>query len=83
MTGHTARALSGVGAWPQVPLKTVARMRAGGTPRRGNPDYWGGTIPFVKIEDITAASRQIPAAASCVSTGESIPAAGSLSRVIT
>ena len=33
-------------------------IKAGGTPRRGNPEYWtNGTIPFVKISDITNGSK--------------------------
>lgn len=45
-------------------------MRAGGTPRRGVAEYWNGSIPFVKIEDMTASSGEI------FSTAESITEKG-------
>ena len=41
----------------QASLAAVSvRLRAGGTPPRKDPACWGGDIPFVKIEDITAAA---------------------------
>ena len=41
--------------WEVVKLGDVAeKMRAGGTPRRGIDQYWGGDIPFVLIEDMTS-----------------------------
>jgi type I restriction enzyme S subunit len=40
--------------WGVVRLIEVAeKMKAGGTPKRGKMEYWGGNIPFVLIEDIT------------------------------
>ncbi len=35
--------------------KAAAVMKAGGTPSRKQANYWGGDIPFVLIEDMTAA----------------------------
>ncbi|MGQ9780597.1 MAG: restriction endonuclease subunit S, partial [Bacillota bacterium] len=41
--------------WEVVRLGEVAEyMRAGGTPSRKEPRYWGGGIPFVLIEDMTS-----------------------------
>ena len=39
--------------WRWVRLGEIATVKSGGTPRRGNPSYWGGDIPWVKISDIT------------------------------
>lgn len=35
------------------------KIKAGGTPTAGNEDYYGGGIPFVKIEDMTDAGKFI------------------------
>ena len=32
-------------AWKTAPLGTVLEVTSGGTPSRGRPEYWGGTIP--------------------------------------
>jgi len=41
-------------SWALIPLADVAlKLRAGGTPSRKIPAYWGGEIPFVKIADIS------------------------------
>ncbi len=41
--------------WKVVRLGEVAKfMKAGGTPKRGEPRFWGGNIPFVLIEDLTS-----------------------------
>jgi type I restriction enzyme S subunit len=34
-------------------------MKAGGTPLAGNTSYYGGDIPFVTIEDMTACSKRL------------------------
>lgn len=34
-------------------------LRSGGTPKSDNPDFYGGDIPFVTIEDMTAVSKSI------------------------
>lgn len=39
-------------SWKWVRLGTVYSITAGGTPARGNPDYWDGNIPWVKIGDM-------------------------------
>jgi type I restriction enzyme S subunit len=43
--------------WNIVAINEIAeKMRSGGTPSRKNPEYWGGSIPFVLIEDMTSAN---------------------------
>jgi type I restriction enzyme S subunit len=42
--------------WPATPLGTLARVVRGGSPRpAGDPRYFGGTIPWLRISDVTAA----------------------------
>ncbi|MCX7948166.1 MAG: restriction endonuclease subunit S, partial [candidate division WOR-3 bacterium] len=38
--------------WKWVKLGEVCNIRAGGTPSRSIEEYWGGSIPWVKISDI-------------------------------
>ncbi|MCS6876136.1 MAG: restriction endonuclease subunit S [Aquificaceae bacterium] len=38
--------------WKWVKLGEVVNIRAGGTPSRRIEQYWGGSIPWVKISDI-------------------------------
>lgn len=38
--------------WKTVPLGDIAHVQSGGTPSRGNQQYWNGNIPWVKISDI-------------------------------
>ncbi len=42
--------------WGVVKVSKVSKkMKAGGTPRRSNKEYWhNGTVPFVLIEDMTS-----------------------------
>jgi type I restriction enzyme S subunit len=40
-------------------LDALCDIRSGGTPPRGNPDNYGGTIPWVKISDIEAANGNL------------------------
>lgn len=49
------------GRWPRVPLREVARVVRGASPRpAGDPRYFGGSIPWLKISDVTAArGRQV------------------------
>jgi type I restriction enzyme S subunit len=40
--------------WEVVRLGEVAeKMKAGGTPKRSEKRFWGGSIPFILIEDLT------------------------------
>lgn len=39
--------------WPVVPLRYLVSFQGGGTPDKGNPDFWtGGTIPWVSPKDM-------------------------------
>jgi type I restriction enzyme S subunit len=43
-------------SWPTKKLGEICeKIKAGGTPSRKISRYWGGDIPFVKIEDLTSA----------------------------
>lgn len=39
--------------WRRVRLGEVGRFESGGTPRKENPSYWGGKVPFLTGADIT------------------------------
>lgn len=46
--------------WETSPLPVLLRlMKSGGTPDTSCSDYYGGDIPFVSIEDMTASSRYL------------------------
>jgi type I restriction enzyme S subunit len=38
--------------WEIVPLGDLATLSTGGTPRRERPEYWNGTIPWVKTGEV-------------------------------
>ena len=38
--------------WREVELKELGDIGAGGTPSRTKPEYWGGTIPWLKISNL-------------------------------
>lgn len=39
--------------WVEAPLSTVAEWGSGGTPKAGNTAYYGGSIPWAVIGDLT------------------------------
>ena len=45
--------------WPTVELDSVAEIRGGATPRRDNPTYWNGDIPWVTPTDLPALGEGI------------------------
>jgi type I restriction enzyme S subunit len=36
----------------RITLGEIAAVSSGGTPDRSRPEYWGGTIPWVKTGEI-------------------------------
>lgn len=46
--------------WEVVRVEEVVeKMKAGGTPRRSEKRFWGGSIPFIMIEDLTKSNLYI------------------------
>jgi len=46
--------------WRMAMMKvTVEKITSGGTPKADNPDLYGGSIPFLKIDDITSSSKYL------------------------
>lgn len=45
--------------WNIVRLGDVTKAQSGGTPARGRAEYWGQTIPWMKIEDITRSDKYL------------------------
>jgi type I restriction enzyme S subunit len=37
--------------WRWSPLSSIARLESGHTPSRKHPEYWGGPIPWISIQD--------------------------------
>jgi type I restriction enzyme, S subunit len=37
--------------WRWAPLMKLARLESGHTPSRRHPEYWGGEIPWISIQD--------------------------------
>ena len=46
-------------AWPMEELNKVADIRGGATPRRDNPVFWDGDIPWVTPTDLSALGEGI------------------------
>ncbi len=42
--------------WDMVPIGELCKVTGGGTPRRSNHDYFGGSIPWATPTDVTALS---------------------------
>jgi type I restriction enzyme, S subunit len=40
--------------WRWSPLTALARLESGHTPSRKHPEYWGGEIPWISIQDAKA-----------------------------
>ena len=38
--------------WPRKRIKYLCRFAGGGTPDKGNPEYWNGEIPWVSPKDM-------------------------------
>ncbi|MBA4783823.1 MAG: restriction endonuclease subunit S, partial [Rhizobiales bacterium] len=39
--------------YPTATLNDAAKLLSGGTPRKSNPEYWGGSIPWLTPKDMT------------------------------
>lgn len=39
-------------SWKLVKISEIAEVKSGGTPSRANPEYWNGSIPWVKTGEI-------------------------------
>ena len=42
--------------WPRKRIKYLCRFAGGGTPDKGNPEYWNGGIPWVSPKDMKSAT---------------------------
>ena len=42
--------------WPRKRIKYLCRFAGGGTPDKGNPEYWNGEIPWVSPKDMKSAT---------------------------
>lgn len=42
--------------WRWIPLTEIARLESGHTPSRKHPEYWGGSIPWIGIQDAKASN---------------------------
>ncbi len=52
--------MNGTRDWPRVRLGDIARIIRGASPRpAGDPRYFGGSIPWLKISDLTATSGRV------------------------
>lgn len=58
LTGQT-RLPGFSGEWSRRRLGELAEMGSGGTPPAGNPNYYGGAIPWVAISDMTQGGKFI------------------------
>lgn len=38
--------------WKSVVISDLASFQSGGTPNKGEPSYWGGSIPWVTVKDM-------------------------------
>jgi type I restriction enzyme S subunit len=65
-------------SWEVVPLGRVCRIASGGTPSRDEPQYWGGSIPWVRTGEIsyrtiTRTEETITAAGLAASSAKIFP----------
>lgn len=65
--------------WRPVAVGELTSIRSGGTPDRGNPEYWGGDIPWIKtgqidFNHITKAEEFITQAGMDNSAARMVPA---------
>lgn len=53
--------------WPQIPLGDLCSIQSGGTPSRGNPQFYDGQIPWAKISDLDSPSGNVEATEESIS----------------
>jgi len=44
-------AMAPAAGWRWSPLTSIARLESGHTPSRKHPEYWGGSVPWISIQD--------------------------------
>lgn len=47
--------------WYRASLSEIINLIGGGTPRRSNPEYWNGTIPWLSVKDFNHDRRYVNA----------------------
>ena len=53
--------------WPELKIGQIARVRRGASPRpKGDPRYFGGDIPWLKIRDVPEGTRYVTRTAEAV-----------------
>lgn len=66
--------------WASVRLGNVTTLVSGGTPSKGNPEYWGGSVPWVSAKDMKVlrlASTEDTLTALGACSGTRVASAGS------
>lgn len=53
--------------WALQPLSSACSLVSGGTPKRSNPSYWGGDVPWYSVKDVPENGQ-----VWCIRTEESI-----------
>src|SRR5680860_12702 len=53
--------------WEQHRLSDVLRLISGGTPRRSEPTYWGGDVPWLSVKDFSGDARYVSDAGERIS----------------
>ena len=69
------------GAWMEVQLGSIAHFASGGTPSKSNPEYWGGTIPWISASsmyDINIQKSNLKITQYAVENGARMAPKGSL-----
>jgi type I restriction enzyme S subunit len=66
--------------WKVERLTDVARLESGHTPSRRRPDYWGGDVPWVSLNDIAALSE--PSIATTIEKITQLGLANSSARLL-
>ena len=49
---HVRRYGKSMEGWPETTMGAVTKWLSGGTPPKDNPEYWGGTIPWISANSM-------------------------------